>query len=88
MTKPQSAHCSMVLHYKDDGPSGPCGQTVSVTSPWSRLYRYEREEDAVAFIRYLKAHPLDFGRRNPRIEAWWQEEQIEDGPIVPEAQRA
>lgn len=77
----------IVLHYRDDGPSGPCGQTVSVTSPWSRLYRYEREEDALAFMRFVRDHPARIGRRNPRVENWWHEEHVVKGPIIPEAER-
>jgi hypothetical protein len=78
---------TMVLHYRDDGPSGPCGQTVSTTAPWSRLYHYENEDDAVAFMRYVRDNPLKLGRRNPRIESWWHAEHVYEGPVVPEAER-
>ncbi len=69
------------VHYRDDGPSGPCGQLVSITSPWSKLYRYEGDDayrDARAFMVWVAEHPVGSGRRNPRVEAFFYE--AEDGP--------
>lgn len=77
----------MVLHYRDDGPSGPCGQCTSITAPWSRLYVYDNENDAVAYMRFLKDRTEHAGRRRPRIEAFWYDEEYCPGPIVPEAER-
>lgn len=59
------------VRYQDDGPSGPCGQTMNVTSPWDRLYVYENEEDARAFVRFVKDKRVGWGRRNPRISGYW-----------------
>jgi hypothetical protein len=84
---PTAQDVRMVLHYRDDGPSGPCGQMTSITSPWSRLYTYKSEDDAMAFMRYLEGHPAGFGRRRPRIEAWWYDEHVLEGPVVPEDMR-
>jgi hypothetical protein len=80
------------LHYRDDGPGGPCGQTMSVTSPWSRLYVYDGENaeaDARALIVYLQERRAGFGRRNARIEAFWFEEDgnVLAGPVVPALER-
>jgi hypothetical protein len=80
---------TVVLHYKDDGPSGPCGQCMSVTAPWDRLYTYEgadAERDATAYMRFLAQRRSFAGRRNPRIENYWLDG-MEPGPIVPEDER-
>ena len=79
---------AIVLHYRDDGPSGPCGQSTFYTSPWSRLYFYDNEDDATAYMRFLKAQPGSFaGRLRPRVEQYWFGEHVESGPIVPEGER-
>ncbi len=80
----------VALHYQDDGPSGPCGQTMSVTSPWSRIYIYEgptAEVDADAFRSYLQVNQI--GRRNARVTAMWCEADGPsfEGPLVPAGQR-
>lgn len=81
------------IRYRDDGPSGPCGQTTSTTSPWDRLYVYEgerAERDAEAFMRWLVQNQHAHGRRNPRIDGWWYEDDglsVLEGPVVPEAER-
>lgn len=31
--------------YSDDGPSGPCGQSMSITCPWSILYVFKDEDE-------------------------------------------
>lgn len=78
---------SITLHYRDDGPSGPCGQSMSITAPWSRLYTYENEDDAHAYVAFLSCRTEHAGRRRPRIEAHWYDEHIRTGPVVPEAER-
>jgi len=35
------SNVNWLIYYRDEGPSGPCGQAVSVTRPWRRLYRFE-----------------------------------------------
>ena len=72
-------------HYRDDGPSGPCGQSMSITAPWSRLFVWEgenAERDAEEFMRRLRNEPTVMGRRNARVEAWWFEADgnVLDGP--------
>lgn len=73
------------LHYRDDGPNGPCGQAMSTTMPWSRLLIYEgpdAERDATTYARHLDAHNV--GRLNARIEEWWLEidGHVRPGPIL------
>jgi hypothetical protein len=31
--------------YSDDGPSGPCGQCMSTTCPWTILYVFKNEDE-------------------------------------------
>lgn len=60
------------LRYQDDGPSGFCGQTTSVTSPWDQLHIFPDYDSAREYMRQLEQWPP--GRKNPRVTAIWQEE--------------
>lgn len=52
------------LLYEDDGPLGICGQAMSITSNWKRLYKIRKYEDVRNICeRILK---LD-NRKNPTI---------------------
>ena len=51
--------------YRDEGPTGACGQSCSTTSPWGQLYRFRgTHEECMDRISKIK----DRGRKNPTIE--------------------
>ena len=52
--------------YKDDGPKGMCGQSMSTTCPWEHLYRLKNYDDFRAFREMVEKSTA---RRNPRIIA-------------------
>lgn len=54
------------LLYLDDGPKGPCGQCMSITSPWRRLYLFDDYEEMWLFSKTLCLDKC--GRKNPRLE--------------------
>ena len=56
--------------YKDDGPLGFCGQAMSITSSWERLYRLKSYDDFRAFRDMIEAVK---SRKNPRIIAWFDD---------------
>lgn len=37
---------AVALVYTDEGPGGPCGQSCSTTSEWSRVYLFDDEDSA------------------------------------------
>ena len=50
--------------YQDDGPKGFCGQSMSITCPWHKLYRL-KDYDA---FRVFRDHIESIASRaNPRI---------------------
>ncbi len=51
--------------YKDDGPSGICGQSCSITTPWVRLYLLSSYEAVKVFTEKLSPNN---GRKNSRVE--------------------
>ena len=51
--------------YKDDGPSGICGQSCSITSPWTHLYLFSNYKAVKDFIDKIKNQT---GRKNARVE--------------------
>ena len=57
------------LRYQDDGPLGACGQIISVTNPWDRLYIFKDHEAAYEFMREVESCR---GRKNPRVTKIWQ----------------
>lgn len=52
--------------YKDDGPLGFCGQSMSITCSWEHLYRLKSYDDLRAFRDKLETVK---SRKNPRIIA-------------------
>ena len=52
--------------YKDDGPLGFCGQSMSITCSWEHLYRLKSYDDLRAFRDTLETVR---SRKNPRIIA-------------------
>lgn len=66
---------SYYLHYQDDGPAGPCGQSMDVTMPQNKLMRFSDEDDARHYVRMTEQHGN--GRRRPRFTGW-REEEIEE----------
>ena len=57
--------------YEDKGPSGPCGQAVSVTRSHNDLYIFDDEASARAFIS--KARP-NTSRVMPKITGLWSKD--------------
>lgn len=57
-------------NYKDDGPNGFCGQSMSITCKFNKLYIFNKREDFKRFESDLKKYK---GRKNPRIEYVWEE---------------
>ena len=52
--------------YKDDGPLGFCGQSMSITCSWEHLYRLKSYDDLLALRDNLETVK---SRKNPRIIA-------------------
>lgn len=50
--------------YEDDGPSGICGQSCSITNPWKKLYIFETEEKMREFLRNVEEIKT---RKNSRV---------------------
>jgi hypothetical protein len=81
------------LAYEDDGPSGPCGQSVSITMPWRKLLVYENPDDAYALMGFLASRTVFGGRRRPRIVGAWSDDdylggKVEPGWVVPAEERS
>ena len=49
--------------YRDNGPGGPCGQSMSTTRNWTRVYLFNTEQEALEWIR---DNPIGKGRENPQ----------------------
>lgn len=53
-----------LLFYMDEGPIGPCGQEMSITSPWKQLHIFDSHREALEWAdRILKQK----GRRNRKV---------------------
>lgn len=63
--------------YQDDGPRGPCGQSMNITSNWDILYRCV---DRNAFDRLREQVECCKGRRRPRITAAWSDDYTDGLP--------
>lgn len=48
--------------YRDDGPKGPCGQSMSFTRKWTRVYLFNTEDEA---LKWKGSNPIAEGRKNP-----------------------
>lgn len=59
--------------YEDKGPSGPCGQITSVTSPWQKLYVFTNEAKARELIKKITENPFNSGRLYPKITGYWSD---------------
>lgn len=55
-----------VVAYFDHGPSGPCGQTMDTTCPWTLLYAFESEDQYQQWIRLSENNR--FGRDGARAQ--------------------
>lgn len=64
--------------YEDDGPSGICGQSCSITNPWKRLYLFETEEKMREFARAVENSK---GRLRSRISYTFYPEPLADKEI-------
>lgn len=58
------------VHYADDGPSGPCGQSVENTAPWNKLYVFRSSKTWLDFIHDVGVETF---RRNARVLGAWAE---------------
>lgn len=57
------------VRYQDDGPTGICGQTTDITSPWDKLFivdDYDQLKDLEALIKLQH-------RLNGRITTIWED---------------
>lgn len=59
--------------YEDSGPSGVCGQTVSCTASWRKLFVFTDYQKAKDFVSKVAERPLSFGRIRPHIVGFWME---------------
>ena len=76
MSKPKSAEVvashellgkvSFAAVYTDDGPRGPCGQSMHTTSPRTRLYLFSTQEELAEWLK-AQPNPKKSGRRNAKI---------------------
>lgn len=48
--------------YTDDGPNGPCGQCMSITCPWTKLFIFRSYESMKEFCENAGT-----GRKNPKM---------------------
>lgn len=54
------------IYYEDNGPLGICGQAMSITQPWKRLYKVAKYEDIRSFRCKIDAFTH---RHKPEIKA-------------------
>lgn len=52
-----------IVLYQDKGPDGPCGQTASITNPWTILMIFDDHEELRKFANSLHL----MGRRKPTL---------------------
>ena len=50
--------------YTDEGPSGICGQAMSITCPWTRVWLFSSEQAMHAFLKVQE--PVKTGRKKAR----------------------
>lgn len=58
------------VNYRDDGPSGPCGQSMATTSPWNQLYIFPDRASYIAW-EHGELEERHTHRKNARIDAVW-----------------
>lgn len=61
--------------YADDGPNGICGQSCSITNPWSRLHLFDSEEKMRDFCRKVES---DRVRKNSRVTHIFHPDEINE----------
>jgi len=66
-----------IVHYQDQGPNGPCGQSCNVTNPWSILMIFDDHDKLRAFADNL--HKI--GRRKPTLTWINRVEVHKDGQV-------
>ncbi len=44
-------HQTYTLVYHDDGPAGACGQSMSTTCPWNKVYLFDSEDEMMAYAK-------------------------------------
>jgi hypothetical protein len=57
-------------NYRDDGPSGPCGQSMAITSPWNQLFIFPDRASYIAW-EHGELEKRRNHRKNARIDAVW-----------------
>ena len=75
----------VVLVYLDDGPSGPCGQSMSITSPHTRVHIFE-DEDALREWSKDKDLGPNKARRKSQIRVCGLPDEICNTVVVHEPQ--
>lgn len=72
----------LYIIYKDDGPSGICGQDMSTTSHKNKLYilegTYQQIKDKIDEME-SSFSKRNFGRKNPKFCDYYFEGTDEDG---------
>jgi len=63
------------VHYKDDGPSGVCGQSMSITMPWDKLYLIKVDENGLSLEMIIAKLKTNGRRKAARIEGIWSANQ-------------
>ena len=66
--------------YEDSGPSGPCGQSMSVTCNWHKLYIFTDYQKAKDFIDSVNNRKM--GRIMSRIVGFWSETRFQEEQVV------
>ena len=61
--------------YEDDGPSDICGQSLSITCAWHKLYLFETEETMKSFIKEVYEKK---SRKNARITSIFNPQPLSD----------
>lgn len=70
------------ISYKDDGPRGVCGQSMSVTAPRRILYRCSDLTQARKLLRVIEEDNI---RRNPRVDGVWSDDELDGFDPIKEA---
>ena len=56
-----------IMVYTDEGPNGPCGQSMSVTCPHMAVHVFRSE---TAMREFVDANP-NWSRNGKRAKLWW-----------------
>lgn len=66
--------------YEDEGSLGSCGQSVSTTSNWKKLYVFTDYQKAKDFVDSVNNKKMC--RRNPHIVGFWTETKFQEEQVV------